>query len=82
MEILKQPLYHPKSMAEQVIILYVANQKLLLDMELEKVGEFTKNLIEHFNREHKDIIDEINNKKVLSDETAEKIKNITIEFKE
>ena len=82
MEILKQPLYHPKSMAEQVIILYVANQKLLLDMELEKVGEFTKNLIEHFNRDHKDIIDEINNKKVLSDETAEKIKNITIEFKE
>ncbi len=82
MEILKQPLYHPKSMAEQVIILYVANQKLLLDMELEKVGEFTRNLIDHFNREHKDIVDEINNKKVLSDETAEKIKNITIEFKE
>jgi len=81
MEILKQPLYHPKSMAEQVIILYVANQKLLLDVELENATQFATDLIEHFKREHKDILDEINTKKVMSDELAQKIKDITIEFK-
>ncbi|MDD5949150.1 MAG: F0F1 ATP synthase subunit alpha [Lachnospiraceae bacterium] len=81
MELLKQPLYHPKSMAQQVILLYVTNSKLLLDIPLEKVAQFAEDLWAHFENEHSDIIDEINDKKVLTDELAEQIKNITIEFK-
>jgi F-type H+-transporting ATPase subunit alpha len=81
MEILKQPLYNPKSMAQQVIILCVTQNKLLMDIPLEEVSQFVKDLWSHFEAEHSDVIDEINNKKELSDELVEKIKNITVEFK-
>lgn len=81
MELLKQPLYHPKSMAQQVVLLCVTTNKLLLDIPLEEVGQFVKDLWTHFENEHSDIIDEITEKKVLTDELIEQIKNITIEFK-
>ncbi len=81
MEVLKQPLYQPKSMAQQVVLLCVCNNKLLLDVPLEEVGKFVKDLWAHFESEHQDVINEITEKKVLSDDLLEKIKNITIEFK-
>ena len=81
MEILKQPLYNPKSMAQQVITLCVTQNKLLMDIPLEEVAQFVKDLWVHFESEHKDVIKEIDEKKVLSDELVEKIKSITVEFK-
>ncbi len=42
LEILKQPLYHPMSVARQAAILYVATNGLLSDVPLDKVAEFTK----------------------------------------
>ena len=81
MELLKQPQYRPRSMAEQVILLVICNNNLLQDVELEKVGQFAKDIWAHFENEHADIIKEITEKKVITEELVESIKNITIEYK-
>lgn len=81
MEILKQPQFQPKSMAEQVILLSVCNSRLLQDIELSKVAQFVKDLWAHFESEHQDVIKEITDKKVITEELVEQIKNITVEFK-
>ena len=39
-KLLKQPLYHPMSVARQVVILYAATQKLLADVPVERTREF------------------------------------------
>ena len=79
MELLKQPQYRPRSMAEQVILLVICNNNLLQDVELEKVGQFAKDIWAHFENEHADIIKEITEKKVITEELVESIKNTTIE---
>lgn len=73
MELLKQPLGHPMSLHEQVITLCVANHKLLLDIEVGKIKEFQRDLLLYFKEEHADIVDELENKKELSDALVNRI---------
>ena len=40
MELLKQPLCHPMSLADQVITLVAANKRLLLDVDIKQMKEF------------------------------------------
>ena len=81
MELLKQPLCHPMSLAEQVITLVTANKRLLLDVDTKETKDFQKRLLEFFAAEHKDIMDTINEKKVLDDAITESIVEAVKEFK-
>ncbi|SHI98627.1 F0F1 ATP synthase subunit alpha [Parasporobacterium paucivorans] len=81
MELLKQPLYHPKSLSEQIITLCIASNKMLVDLEVNEQNMFVKNLIEYINEKHSEVITEIETKKVLSDELVQKILGITMEYK-
>ncbi len=81
MELLKQPLCHPMSLADQVITLVAANKRLLLDVDIKQMKEFQGRLLDFFKIEHKDVIDAINEKKVLDDEITEKIVEAVKEFK-
>ena len=81
MELLKQPLCHPMSLADQVITLVAANKRLLLDVDVKQMKEFQGRLLDFFKIEHKDVIDTINEKKVLDDEITEKIVEAVKEFK-
>ena len=81
MELLKQPLYRPLPMYEQVILLLAANKKLMQDVPLKQVRFFRKELIDFMKSEHAEIIDEINDKKVLSPELEEKIVSAVKDFK-
>ena len=47
MELLKQPLEHPLSMEEQVVILYAATSHLLVDIPKEKLKTFQGGLYEY-----------------------------------
>lgn len=80
-ELLKQPLAKPMSLYEEVITLCVASNRLLLDVPVKKIKVFVRDLLEHFENRYPEIIEEIETTKVLTDETAEKIKQIAIEFK-
>ncbi len=80
-ELLKQPLYEPKPVYEQTILLCVANARILLDIPVAKIREFCKGMLNYFRDEHKDIVDEIQSTKLLSDENAEKIRTYAKEYK-
>lgn len=80
-EILKQPNYKPMPVEYQVIIIFAATQKLLLDIEIEKISEFQDELFAFIDRKYPEIPEEIRQKKVISDELAEKLKKAIAECK-
>lgn len=82
MELLKQPLSRPLSMAEQVITLCAATRgKLMADLELKDVKRFQGEMLEYFHKEHSDIISELTSTGRLEDETAERIVETAAKFK-
>ena len=80
-ELLKQPLYNPMPLYKQVILLCAANAKLLIDIPVKEIGAFKDGLIEYFEASHPEIISEITEKKVMTDELKEKILTVTKEYK-
>lgn len=81
MELLKQPLCQPLSLHEQVMTLCVATHKVFLDIEISKIKTFQKDLLNFFQIEHAEIVNEIEEKKVLSDELIDRIVELAKEFK-
>lgn len=82
MELLKQPLSKPLSMAEQVITLCAATRgKLMADLDLKDVKRFQGEMLECFHNEHSDIISELTSTGRLEDETAERIVETAKKFK-
>ncbi len=73
MELLKQPLEHPLSLAEQVISLVAANNKLLDDIGKKKVSEFQKGMLEYMEKIHGDIVRTIDQRQMLDEDLTEKI---------
>ena len=81
MELLKLPLCHPMSLADQVITLVAANKRLLLDVETAKTKEFQLGMLDFFHTEHMEIVNELNEKKVLDDTITEQIVEAVKEYK-
>lgn len=80
-ELLKQPLSKPLPLHEQVILLCAANHKLLIDVPIKEIKIFRNDLIDFIRAKYPDIIEEIDAKKVLTDQLIEKIINAVKEFK-
>lgn len=68
MELLKQPLCHPLSMAEQVITLVAATNKLFLNVDIKKVKQTQMDMLAYFKDAEPDVIKEIEEGKVLTDD--------------
>lgn len=81
MELLKQPLYHPLSLHEKVITLCAATHKVMLGIEKAKIKQFQADLLRHFDSDYPEIGQEIEEKKVLTEELIEKIVETAKEFK-
>lgn len=73
MELLKQPLGHPLSTADQVITLCVAEHKKMINVPVKNVKSYQKEMLTFFADKYSDIVDEINKKGQLPDELAERI---------
>lgn len=69
MELLKQPLYHPLPLWKQVCLLCVASERLLDDIPLHDIREFTNHLLAHLEQNKSQLIQEIQTTGNLSDET-------------
>lgn len=76
MELLKQPLCNPLSLHQQVITLVLATNRVFLDVDIKKMKEVQMNVLKHFEDNHNDIVQEIENKKELTDSLKEKIVQI------
>ena len=72
-EVLKQPQYAPVPVEKQVIILYAATRKHLLDIPTEKVLEFEEALFEYIKTKYPEIPESIKETRVLSDEAEQKL---------
>ncbi len=81
-ELLKQPLYNPLPHYEQVILLYVAQHGFLDDIPLKEIKEYCTELMNYIRSYGQDIIEEIEEKKVLTDDLAERIERIITAFEE
>ena len=81
MELLKQPLGHPMSMAEQVITLDAANAHVFSDLEAAQVKPFQKEMLADFNMNHTDIINQLETTKSLSDDIKDSIVKAAENFK-
>ena len=81
MELLKQPLCHPMSLADQVITLVAANKRLMLDVDTAKTKEFQLGMLDYIHVQHAELVTKINEEKVLDDAITEQIVEAVKEYK-
>ena len=72
-EVLKQPQYQPMPVEKQVIIIYAATKKYLIDIPVDKILEFEKALFEYVDTKYPEVLEAIRAEKVISDETEAKL---------
>jgi F-type H+-transporting ATPase subunit alpha len=80
-EALKQPQYQPMPAEKQIMILYAGTSGYLDDWPVEAVSAYEKQMLEFMETKHIEILNEIKEKKDISDELEEKIKAALDEFK-
>ena len=80
-EILKQPQYQPMPVQYQVIIIYVATNKYLLDVAVEDITRFEKEFFEFLDTRYPEVPRSIADQKVISEETENTLKKAIEEFK-
>ena len=81
MELLKQPLGAPISMADQVITLVAATDRIFSDLPVTEVKSFQGRMLDYIHRIHGDIVNEINDTKALDDMLRQRICEAAREFK-
>ncbi len=81
-EMLKQPLYNPLPHYEQVILLYAAQKKLFEHVSPKELKEYKDELMSYIRSYGQDIISEIEDKKILTDDLMERIERIVTAFEE
>jgi F-type H+-transporting ATPase subunit alpha len=80
-EILKQGLFRPWPMEEQVSVLYAAGQGYFDDVELPYVKDCEAKFADYMRSSGKEVLTEIATTKLLTDETEEKLKAAIKAFK-
>lgn len=80
-EILKQPQYNPMPVEYQVIIIYAATKKYLLDIEVDRILDFEKGLFEYIDTKYTDIPASIRDTKEITEETEKNLIQAITEFK-
>ena len=81
MELLKQPLCRPLSLHEQVITLVVATKKVMMLVENEQIKDFQMQMLDYFEAHHPEIIREIENQKMLSEDLTQRIVDAATQFR-
>ncbi|MDD6339453.1 MAG: F0F1 ATP synthase subunit alpha [Butyrivibrio sp.] len=80
-EVLKQPQYKPMPVEYQVIIIYAATKKYLLDIPVDRIADFEKELFRFIDTKYSEIATSIKETKQLSEETEAALVKAIEEFK-
>ena len=80
-EVLKQPQYKPMPVEYQVIILYVATKKYLLDVPVSEITRFESEFFEFLDTKYPQVPRAIKETQVISDETEKELVAAIEEFK-
>ena len=81
-EMLKQPQYAPMPVEYQVIIIYAAVKKFLLQIEADQVQAFEKGLFDFVANKYPELPKQIAETKALDDEISEKLSAVISEYLE
>lgn len=81
-EMLKQPLYNPLPHYEQVILLYAAQKRMFEHIKSKEMKAYKEELMNYIRSYGQDIIAEIEENKVLTDDLMERIEKIVSAFEE
>lgn len=67
-EMLKQPVYHPLSFEEEVVILYLGSNGYLDELEVNQIKSFEAYVLDNMKKSRPSILKEIREKKIITDE--------------
>jgi len=81
-ELLKQPQYVPYAIVDQVISIFAATKGFLDDVKITDVARFEKDLLEHFQTACADLRDELDKKRALDDDLAQRLTDAIASFKQ
>ncbi|NOX88844.1 MAG: F0F1 ATP synthase subunit alpha [Calditrichaeota bacterium] len=79
-EILKQDQYQPVTFEKQIAIIYAGTNGYLDSLPVGVLKQFEKELIEHLEMKYPELLTEITEKKILSDEWKEKMNKVLENF--
>lgn len=79
-ELLKQGQYVPMAVEEQVAVLYAGVNGFLDQLPVDSILEFEKEYLRFMRNEHPEILDEIREKKALSEELMERMNKVITGF--
>jgi F-type H+-transporting ATPase subunit alpha len=74
-ELLKQDIYQPRPVQDQIALLKVNDEGLLEELKVDQISEFEDNYLETINVKFSKEMQEVGEKGVLSDEFSEKLLN-------
>ena len=81
-EMLKQPQYKPMPVEKQVVIIYAATRKYLLDIPVDRVLEFESGLFEFISTKYPEIFEGIKTEKKLTEDIENTLVKAIEEFKQ
>jgi F-type H+-transporting ATPase subunit alpha len=81
-ELLKQGEGVPIDVEKQIVIIFAGTRGFLDEFPLENIGEYQNKLIEYVNTNYPDILREIIEKKKISEDLENKMKEMLTEFSE
>ncbi len=80
-EVLKQPQYNPMPVEYQVIIIYAATKKYLIDIAVDRIADFEKGLFTFIDTKYPEIPEEIKVTRQLGGENEDALVRAIEEFK-
>jgi F0F1-type ATP synthase alpha subunit len=79
-ELLKQGLFEPLPVEEQVVIIFTGVRGYLDNIDLKKIGHFEKNWLNHIKKNHNNILVEIREQKEISKKLDDELTSICKEY--
>ncbi|MCX7982560.1 MAG: F0F1 ATP synthase subunit alpha [Syntrophales bacterium] len=79
-EILKQPQFHPMSLSEEVLVLFAGTRGFLDKYPVEKIKDYEPQLLSFVKSKYPEIMQEIEEKQVISSDLEKKMKEVLSEF--
>ena len=79
-ELLKQPQFSPLKVEEQVAVIFAGVNGYLDKLPVNEVGEFEQGFLALLRAEHKDLLDEIRDKRELTDDIRERLRSAADAF--
>lgn len=81
-EMLKQPQYKPMAVEKQVVIIYAATKRYLIDVPVDEILDFEKGLFEFVDTQYPEIFSQIREVKKLTSEMEELLDKAITTYKE